>query len=774
MPRAVDPGLFGQQLPIDHSPLSRINSNVVKPGLDFDLGDLIEGAIRFIEDYIFPAIEDLTGIDLSIFLPLLHLLELDFSSPAAFLLSLVQSIKNLPEVLLELLLGLIEALIHPDNSDMLTDLAIAIISLLASLPALIAELAETLISSGAGLLGVESPLNALNLFNNIPQTILGFIPFSAIGEATPNLLANPGFDGATSVQGAAMWFWNGLVGHTTPGSVYTPASGMLKQLRSNTIPVSIDQELTISVWSSWSGLVYTGTPIRLQVVRFLDGNEVGVDNLAAPTAPATNQATWLEIGADYTVPGGCDNICLQLVVTATATAGTIRFDDGNVQKTGSTATFVPFWNVLGVGGPANIGESVFATWNQLVAGFVDTPGGTGAGLADMFGIGNLISSWSSLGRFSFDILGIRNNKPIDSGLLATSASNFSLGRVAMQASAPTINVTQSVSAIGFLRMAESNDKGVVSWLGSGTTNVTGCYINIWQMNPATGDMTLMHRSPNIVGNLSASMAWVIYDYSTAMLPTNAGELYGIEITITGTGTHTVTGTTTWIPPHPTTFPKGYAATRNSGTGTPTIGTVITNASVTYSSDVPWIEWGITAGVGTAPHPDQTVLVNDAGAVSIPIPTWADYIDIIALGGGGGGGQGGVFGIPGATGGGPGGWATTTWARGVDFTTATTVAVTIGAGGPPMAGNGENTVVSVPGHTITGTGGIQQGSGNQYGVEAGDHVYRGITYTGGGPQYGQGADGAPPGGGGASGTDFGAGIGGAGAVGAAWVVFRETI
>jgi hypothetical protein len=97
MPRAVDPALNGGGLPISHSPLNRMPTSVAT---DFDLLKFLEEVItalpHAIETLLFPAIEDMTGIDLSMLLPLLQLLELDFSSPTAFLISLVEAILAIP------------------------------------------------------------------------------------------------------------------------------------------------------------------------------------------------------------------------------------------------------------------------------------------------------------------------------------------------------------------------------------------------------------------------------------------------------------------------------------------------------------------------------------------------------------------------------------------------------------------------------------------------------------------------------------------------------
>jgi hypothetical protein len=673
------------------------------------------------------------------------------------------------------------------------------------------------------LLDPTSALNALNLFNIVPQNLLGFIPYSHVGDGNPNLLVNPSFNGVESIQSNTVWLWDSSAGNTSPGSAYATAASIDRQLISNAIPVSSQQKLNLSAYAKWSGLTYTGTtPVKLRVLRMLNYQHVGVDDVAAPASPPADQATWVSISGSYTVPDNTDMICLQLVIDRTASAGTVWFDDGDVHKVG---TMLPTWMsgflggatiqddiqsfldaivqtlgltnninnaltdietvlktipnqfVLGVGGPADIGSTIQSTWDNLISGFVDSIGGTGASLADMFSIGYDVSSWASLGRMSFDILSIRNNKPIDQGLLSTSMSNFSLGRVAMQASAPTIAVTQSVSAMAFLRMAESNDKGVISWLGSGVTNITACYVIVWKVDTTTGDMTCVHVSANIVGSLSSSMNWVIYNMSPVIL-TQAADLYGVEICVQGSGTHSVTGTTTWIPLHPSAIPKGYAATRNSGTSNPTIGTVIPAASVTYSNNVPWVEWGITVA-GQTKYPPTSNMFNNPGDTTIPIPDWANYIDVVALGAGGGGGSGGVYGIPGMNGGAAGVWATGTWARGTDFTgSGINISITVGAGGAGWTASvggspGTASVASIPGHTITANGGADADSGNQYGQGAGNQTYNGETYVGGGQQSAQGGWGSVPGGGGASGNDLAVGTGGNGATGAVWLVFRQS-
>lgn len=343
MPRAYDPSLVGQQLPVDHDPLSRIEYRTAKP--DFDLDALMAQVSAFVEDYLFPVIKELTGIDLSIFLPLLHDLELDFSSPAAFIESLVDAIVGLPAALMSVVVGLVDTLLHEDGTEQLTELLGGLVSLLVSLPAILVDLGEALVSSGAGLLGIDSPLNAQNLYNQISSGLLGLIPVAQIGAASPNLLANPGFDTDESIADNPGWTWDGTDGHTTNGCASTTANGSLRSIVSNTIQVAQDQTMPIGAWVKYTGLTATAgqNAIRVNVVAYLGSALVAttmVASVLSPTGTSTSAPTdhgFVHLQGNYTVPAGVDTIVVQPQVTPAATAGTVKFDDAHASKSGLLA-----------------------------------------------------------------------------------------------------------------------------------------------------------------------------------------------------------------------------------------------------------------------------------------------------------------------------------------------------------------------------------------------------------------------------------------------------
>lgn len=441
---------------------------------------------------------------------------------------------------------------------------------------------------------------------------------------------------------------------------------------------------------------------------------------------------------------------------------------------------IPFVNVLGLGGPTNLGLSLQSTWDNLISGLLGVSG-TGTGLSDLFNIAQEISSRATLGLFSWDILGIRTNKPFWSGLLPTSTSTFPLTQVAAGAAAPTVSVTASVARTGFHRFAESMSLGVVSWLGGGNTSITDMRVNLWQVDPVSGDETLVHASANIIGDVSGTTGWNTYELPDP-LAVEASDVLGAEIEVrTGAGTHSLVAQATWLPDHPTVHPKRMAATRNPGGAAPP--DTIDSGDVTYTGDVPWIEFGISTGATGDAHEPTLTQLTAVGTYTTPIPSWADFLDVVCLGGGGGGHSGGSWPIYGE-GGDAGDWASDTWERGVDFDDAvTTVSITIGAaasGGTSAIGDnnghtGADAVASITGHTVTGGGGT---GGNQFfgtasGDAAGNLTYNDVIYYGGGTQNSYGADGTPYGGGGGGGSYVNYQPGGDGARGTVWIRAYQT-
>lgn len=188
---------------------------------------------------------------------------------------------------------------------------------------------------GGDVLTIDSPLNAENLFGIIPDVNMGLVPYTHIGDTQPNLLTAPTFDAPENIQGAGIWTHDSTVGRTSLGAVKVIANGTDLRLVSNSIPVAPAQQLTFETWLKWTGLTFSGAPMKLQIVRYLNHSAVGTADLATPASPPSTQASWIQLQNSYTVPAGCDEVRLQYYVASTATAGSIWWDDASAKKTGT-------------------------------------------------------------------------------------------------------------------------------------------------------------------------------------------------------------------------------------------------------------------------------------------------------------------------------------------------------------------------------------------------------------------------------------------------------
>lgn len=340
---------------------------------------------------------------------------------------------------------------------------------------------------------------------------------------------------------------------------------------------------------------------------------------------------------------------------------------------------------------------------------------------------------------------------------ATADSVFPITNI--QGSSPsTVNVTASTGVLGFIRTPDFGKKSSIIWLGQNTANLTGFYINLYKLNLTTGVLTLNQSSANILSQVSNAMAWNYYDLTTP-INSSVGDVYAVEIVITGTGTYQIAGmTNSWLPANTTIYPQQLGATRTSG-----MPTAPSTFTPTYSSNVPWFGLGgfLFAGPLTTPY-------STGGTYTYGIPNWlkwGDKLDVVQNSAGGGGQAAPPWLY--AQGGTAGGWSGQTLVYGVDIPiTTTTLTVTVGAGGGVGANGGTTSVTgagisglaSPPPGIGGGQPGNPRGAGDATGVGSGSYTFNGITYPSGG-NVGPGATGSSPGGGG------GGGNGGAGGNGA---------
>jgi len=673
-----------------------------------------------------------------------------------------------------------------------------------------------------------------NLFN--------VVPVGSLTNNQPNLLRDSAF-GAGSMMDAVDWSIDLSDNRTNTGdgkntgSLKLVCDGMPHSIRSGLDPddyikVTGGQELTASISIKAAGFISSGnTPVLFQIVPFIQGAPGDPYTLVYYLPSGSDVLSWPghTISGTYDVPDGVTGVQLRIHVTEDALGGTLHFDDASLKLTGLikqdhvsglgntvdgifgriqtvinvifnaftgqtnlltsieelalALINIPFGNILGVTGPGDIGTTIMEIIRHQIGGLVGVLGDF-VGLADVFNVNHMVSSAASLGAMAFEILGIRNNTPVFTGLLPSSECNFPINGINT-----TLNCTQGATTIATFRLGTSKPLGVVSWLGYGTTNITSFYVNIFKI-ATNGDWTLVHHSPDIIGSLavSATPQWNFYELENP-LPGVAGDQYAFELVPVGAGTHHVRGidNADQIPDHPYANIVNMGATRNNSSPADPASppATITKANVTRSSKVPWIETAIDTGNLPGYYDPVTLYLTGNGTV--PIPEWADYIEAIAVGGGGGGREGGTLGLYGE-GGDPGKWAAQIWERGVHFdNSVTVVTVTVGTGG--AGGNagllallfgagapGTASTISIPGHLVSaagGAGGTDLRIGQHtIGAGPGNYTLNEQLYMGGVNQNVYGSGGCQPAGGGAGGNWLTFQPGGPGAQGACWLRFRQ--
>ncbi|WP_131805866.1 hypothetical protein [Mycolicibacterium conceptionense] len=188
------------------------------------------------------------------------------------------------------------------------------------------------------LLGPGSPLNAANLFGWIPQ-----IDLSSIGQFSPNLLSEGGFDDPVTVKPNTGFVWDGAHGHKANGCASVTANGADYVLVSEVIPVTPGQTIWAGASAQYAGATGSASSVLVELVACVEDESqdsgyapVSTVQLGAltPSGTAPGWAVLSNESSKYTVPSsGVDGVAVQLHVTPDVLTGTIRYDDAFLKKT---------------------------------------------------------------------------------------------------------------------------------------------------------------------------------------------------------------------------------------------------------------------------------------------------------------------------------------------------------------------------------------------------------------------------------------------------------
>lgn len=615
-----------------------------------------------------------------------------------------------------------------------------------------------------------------------PPSVVGV---GQLANVVQNLIFNPIFETAESLVGEAIWAWD-TASHAAIGGSATVAADLntnVKSLLSNPVLAVLGDSISASVWTKWEDLTHTGDPISLVLNLYNSADEL-IDEVTLEAANIVGATSdWVQLTGEHLIEDATVAYTrLRCDVSELATAGQVWFDDVSLTKPLATLN-LPSTNILdALGGEAGNISSAFQSFiDTAIQGFDTTiteGGNTLTALASTWS--NVIGSWLGFNAASptpnpgSQIGVIRSNldtrsvtKPAYDSLDPTSDPVFDISKLINTTPLPTVPVVQGTSAMGFITTPDGGIKDGIAWLGypagGNFNNIDALYLNVYQMDPATGELTFLWTSGDISAGLpdNTTPQWNFFDIPDEDdLITAQGHWYAIEMTIVGAGQFNVLGVTSTIPQNETNYPYTIAARR---TGLSPSGGVQETPPATieepdWTANTPWFALSGTAGEMTYP-PSQYVF---GSSDTFDIPDWANTFDIFLFGGGGGGVNGAY--LLGGYGGGAGGCWATRLTRGDgeedDFPSTTTeMTISVGGGGYPNGGAGGSTSIAITGWTSSpasiygGAYGVGQvnGAGGGIGGGGGSATVSGITiYQGAGqgaPQF----NGNWPGGGGAGGN-----------------------
>lgn len=128
----------------------------------------------------------------------------------------------------------------------------------------------------------------------------------------------------------------------------------------------------------------------------------------------------------------------------------------------------------------------------------------------------------------------------------TADVTFPVGPTYALSSMPTISVTATKSAIGYIVTPDNVNKLSVLFVAETVGTVTDVYINVYSVG-STGLCTNVIAGSNIVGEIG-NLEAVIYDDFASALAVTPGEQYAVEVVVTGSGSLTMMGLgSSWAP-----------------------------------------------------------------------------------------------------------------------------------------------------------------------------------------------------------------------------------
>jgi hypothetical protein len=197
---------------------------------------------------------------------------------------------------------------------------------------------------------VEEILLPTGLFGEIADALrrsfaAAYVSIGNIGREALELLVQPLFNSAQSIDGGGFWLWDSAVSYLGgPGSATTTVGAIRigRELVSDPeVPVANNQQVSASCRVKWAGVTAADTtsPVVQVAVMFYDdaGEVVSRKLIASVTNPAPD-SDWVEVTGVYDIAddehADLFSMRLALIVTEAATAGQFWFSASSMKATG--------------------------------------------------------------------------------------------------------------------------------------------------------------------------------------------------------------------------------------------------------------------------------------------------------------------------------------------------------------------------------------------------------------------------------------------------------
>jgi hypothetical protein len=511
--------------------------------------------------------------------------------------------------------------------------------------------------------------------------------------------------------------------------------------------------------------------------------------------PDSASGGWVDLEASFVMPPGAATARLVFDVEPDAmTTGTVWFDEGRLEVSSlidasllANIQNIPTLPGSSVQGPQGIADMLTAYQNLIdgATAAATQQDMTGSGLGALFEAqGQVALNASSALELSISQqqqLANNSVQPLSNGLQPTGEATFSLATAPLS----TVTVASGHTLAGFINCAQAARKGFIEILAR--CSGTGVYLNVYTVDPVTGDWTdRLWSSGDISASISSTMDWISVTLpGVSEINVSASMLVALEVVAQGTSVDLVGskvvindgGSPLNLPNHPSSVFTNYGASRATASTGGVSPSTVSSSALTFGNTEPFVVFGV-ANVPPDYQPDTRWSEKTPGTHTFAIPSYiqaGDRIDV-ALNGAGAGGELAGFGAVGF-GGEAGKWVLATLVYGTNIPlTTTSLTVTVGAGGAAGADGTATTLSGTGVTTLTAAGGRTAKSANEKGQGSPDQTWEGRRYFGG-QEVAAGQSGAKPGGGGGGGSAglFGL-LGvmpvGAGADGSGWLTVKQ--